>query len=507
MRRFLLGLTVLLLSSGCSQLAWKAADQASFHRVPNRPVPSIEVPEGFRAVVVAEGFNYPSSIAWDDRGDLYVLESHTIPVPLLKPRVLRVTRGGRIERVRLAGPDAPRGKSAVGLAFHDGWLYLSHEEADGGFGVYRVRPAGGAVEPVLRGLPAQGDHDLNYLVFGRDGTLYFGLGSATNSGVVSSHDPVNQKWLAQHPEMADVPCRDLVLTGRAFVDDNALTRQPGDRATTGAFQPYGRSEARRVTGRIPCGAAVYRLRPGERRAELLAWGLRNPVAVALDAAGTLFVGAHGADIRGTRPVLEDPDAVYRVREGAWYGWPDYANGAEPVTDARHQPPREHLAEGQTALEAVIDRAASGLPAPDRSLLVATTETHAALGGMTFLPDAGPFARWAGHLLLSEMGDFKPVTNPVTPEERAGFQVERVDVASGERSVFARNRGSGDSAQPASTLDLTDGFERPVDVKVGPDGLVYVLDYGPLVVSAKGQKAFPKTGKVFRIEPAPGAAER
>jgi glucose/arabinose dehydrogenase len=192
-----------------------------------------------------------------------------------------------------------------------------------------------------------------------------------------------------------------------------------------------------------------------------------------------------------------------VREGAWYGWPDYSAALDPVTEPRHEPPREYLAAGQTALAAVIDRAASGLPAPDKSLLVVTTEPHAALGGMTFLPAEGPFAGWAGQLLLSEMGDFKPVTNPVTPEERAGFQIERVDVRSGERSVFARNRGSGDSAQPASTLDLTDAFERPVDVKVGPDGFVYVLDYGPLIVTPKNQKAFPKTGKVFRIEPEPG----
>ena len=99
----------------------------------------------------------------------------------------------------MTGPDAPSGHSAVGLTFHDGWLYLSHEQADGSFAISRVRPDGGVVEAVVRGMPAQGDHDVNYLVFDADGNLFFGIGSATNSGVVSSHDPVNGKWLAKLP--------------------------------------------------------------------------------------------------------------------------------------------------------------------------------------------------------------------------------------------------------------------------------------------------------------------
>ena len=46
----------------------------------------------------------------------------------------------------------------------------------------------------------------------------------------------------------------------------------------------------------------------------------------------------------------------------------------------------------------------------------------------------------------------------------------------------------------------EGFERPVDVKVGPYGLVYVLDFGVFNPSEKTMKVFPKTGRVYRIEP-------
>jgi glucose/arabinose dehydrogenase len=100
-----------------------------------------------------------------------------------------------------------------------------------------------------------------------------------------------------------------------------------------------------------------------------------------------------------------------------------------------------------------------------------------------------------------MGDFRPVTDPVRPDERAGFDVVAIDLGSGRLESFVRNRGDGDP-QPASALDFENGLERPVDVKVGPDGFVYVLDFG---VFEGGARVLPKTGKVFRVEPVPGTA--
>ena len=484
---------VLLATAGCAKgtLDTRAADQASRYRTGYRPVSAIQVPGGFQAVLAAEGFNYPSSMTWDGAGRLYVLESHTVAIPTLDVKVMRVGQRGELEKVDLRGPGVPTGHVAIGLEFHDGWIYLSHEQEDGRWGISRFRPDTGETEAVLRGLRGDGDHNVNYLVFDRTGALYFGVGSATNSGVVASNDPVNQKWLEKRPQMRDIPCRDLTLAGQKFVDEKGVT--------TGAYQAHGKSDATRVPGEALCTGAIYKLPPGSKTPELVAWGFRNPVAIAIDAKGTLLVGMHGADIRGTRPVLDDPDAIYRVRPGAWYGWPDYSADLLPFTDPRYRPPDQFLAKGHAGVEFVIDHRASGLSAPDRSLLVAATAPHAALGGMTVVPARGPFSRWAGSLLVSEMGDFKPTTDPVKPDERAGFQVESIDLATGRRATFARNRGTG-AAQPASRIDLEEGFERPVDVKVGPDGLVYVLDFGVFNPSEKTMKVFPKTGRVYRIEP-------
>jgi glucose/arabinose dehydrogenase len=491
-------LLVTLALGGCHRLSFRALDQADRFDVEMKPVADIVAPPGFRVVLVATGLNYPSSMAWDERGRLYVLESHSVPIPGLKPRVLRVA-GEEIEPVEWSGPQVPSGDVAVGLAHHDGWFYVSHEESDGSWGISRFRPAGGAVEAFVRGLPPLGDHWINYLAFDRRGALYFGVGSATNSGVVSSGDPVNAKWLEKRPAVRDLPCRDLVLTGQTFEDDDELSGDAGDRATTGAYQAYGQSAATRVTAERWCTGSIYRLRKGATTPELVAWGFRNPVALAFAPDGGLLVGMHGADVRGTRPVASDPDAIYRVREGAWYGWPDFSAALLPLTDGRYQPPAEYLAPGHDRLGFVIDHSASGLEAPDRRLLVATTEPHAALGGMVVVPRRGPFHQWRGKLLLPQMGDFRPVTDPVEPDERAGFDVVAIDLSTGRLESFVRNRGDGDP-QPASALDLEDGLERPVDVKVGPDGLVYVLDFG---VFEDAARVLPKTGKVFRVEPAPG----
>lgn len=449
-----------LLFSGCSyigQIAWQALDQAGRYSARHVVVDDISVPDGYRAVRVVNGLNFPSAFTFDDAGNIYVIESHTVPAPILKPRIVRIGSDGRVSRVI-----GLEGDTAIGLTFHDGWLYFSHEQKDGTFDISRVRPSGGAIETVVHGVPVQGDHDVNHLAFDGDGTLWFGVGSATNSGVVAKDDPVNQKWLKLHPDAHDIPCHDVTLTGRTFHDAAG---------TTGAFQALGKSDAHTIRGAAMCTSALYRLKPGSTTPELVAWGFRNPVALALDRDGTLLVGMHGADVRSTRPIKDDPDSVLRVRAGTWYGWPDFNAALQPLPDP------------------LIDLQASGLTAPDRALVVATTEPHAALSGMTMLAD--------GQLLVAEMGDFRPMTDP-NVNEHSGFQVERIDPRSGAIAPVYRNGSPGD-ALPASTLDLRNGFERPVDVRVGPDGLVYVLDFGAFVTTGGQPKAMPKTGKLFRIE--------
>lgn len=486
-----------LLGAGC--LAVGSRKQARRHRSLERAVPAIATPAGTRAILVAQGFTYPSAFDFDAEGNLYVLESHTVPIPLLKPRIVRVDEEGEFRELKLEGDDAPSGTQAVGLTHHDGWLYVSHEEKDATWGISRVRPQGGRVEAVVRGVPSRGDHWPNYLAFGPDGSLFYGVGSATNSGVISSHDAVNLKWLKKRPEVHDVACADIVLTGETFLDRDEIGPDVGEEVATGAYQPYRQHRARGAKGASPCTSSLYRLAPGSRTPELWAWGFRNPVGVAVSPDGEVFVAMQGADIRGTRPIRDDPDSILRVRKGSWLGWPDHSAALVPYSDPRHLPEARFLAKGKAAHRPLIDRAASGLPEPDRAALVAATTPHAAVCGMVHARGlTGALARLNGKLLVAEMGDFRPVTDPEKPEGRDGFLVAAVDPRSGATEVIARNAGHG-PPRPASDLKLADGLERPVDVRVGADGALYVLDFGVFVATEGSGKVLPKTGKLFRIE--------
>jgi glucose/arabinose dehydrogenase len=72
--------------------------------------------------------------------------------------------------------------------------------------------------------------------------------------------------------------------------------------------------------------------------EVYAWGLRNPFGVMWSPDGKLYAADLGFDERGSRPIGNAPDAIWEVKQGAWYGWPDYAAGI-PVTDPRFKPSR------------------------------------------------------------------------------------------------------------------------------------------------------------------------
>src|SRR3954452_7094962 len=84
----------------------------------------------------------------------------------------------------------------------------------------RISPTG-EVQDIVTNLPGKGDHQANYPVVGPDGKLYFGVGSATNSGVVDA-DNAAYEWLPKFPASCDVPAQDITLVGRNYEYQNVL---------------------------------------------------------------------------------------------------------------------------------------------------------------------------------------------------------------------------------------------------------------------------------------------
>jgi glucose/arabinose dehydrogenase len=375
-----------------------------------------------------------------------------------------------------------------GVVFHDGAFYVADGGEKNGGRILRITPDG-KVTPVVEGLPSLGDHHTDGPAVSSDGWLYFGQGTATNSGVVGT-DNYDFGWLPRHPEFHDVPCKDVRLAGQNFTSDNPLTPETGDKATTGAFLPFGtRSTAGQVIpGKVPCSGAVFRVRPEGGTPELVAWGFRNPFSLAFSPDGQLYLTENGYDQRGSRPVFGAPDVLWRVEPGAWYGWPDHSMGVSLRDGQFHQgsnPP----------LEPVLAEAPGTPPQPSAILGV-----HASANGFDFSRSEA-FGH-TGEAFVALFGDMAPKVGKVLGP--VGFKVVRVDPATGRQEDFAVNRrGKG----PASKVG-GGGLERPVAVRFDPAGeALYVVDFGVMTLGPQGPMPRQKTGVLWKITRSGAAARR
>lgn len=81
---------------------------------------------------------------------------------------------------------------------------------------------GAAVRDLVTGLPSSGDHDDNQLTAGRDGNIYFGQGTGTNSGVVGLDNVFPYLWLTFWPDVHDIPARDVRVSDQTFTTPDPL---------------------------------------------------------------------------------------------------------------------------------------------------------------------------------------------------------------------------------------------------------------------------------------------
>src|SRR5579859_4880119 len=169
-----------------------------------------ELEAGFRLERLLGGLTFPTSVAFDDAGRVYVVDGGFAYGPTFTPaRILRLpaewqpgTDGADAAEVaEVVGGEGLVGP-VTGIAFHDGQLYVAHRER------VSIVEEGGTLRDVLVGLPSLGDYQNNKLAFGPDGKLYFGQGTATNSGVVGL-DNHRYGWLRRNPAFCDIPAYDV----------------------------------------------------------------------------------------------------------------------------------------------------------------------------------------------------------------------------------------------------------------------------------------------------------
>jgi glucose/arabinose dehydrogenase len=421
-------------------------------------------------------------MAWAPNGDLYVVDSgfggFGADAPAQPIEIFKVSPSGQSTKV-FSTVDHPGAlmPTALGIAVQDDDHIYVNDGAGTAKGALKRLHRDGSIETIvdLSSVDA-GDHNNDHIIFGKDGKLYWGEGSATNSGVVGN----DNGWSKANPKFSDIPCKDVMLSGANWTttDKNAvLSSDTSKTVVTGPFLPFGTAATpgQVIKGQLPCTSSILRANPDGSGLEMVAWGFRNPYALQWTPddhplKGAMVVLQNGADVRGTRPIENDADDMFVVCNQCWYGWPDSFDEV-PVEEPRFTPTNDTNSARSTA---------STFWSPDRSQAVSAIahfEKGTSADGLDFsTSDTFGFKHSAFVALFGPLrfgGQSTPAYFPGSNIERVEFKTVEGQFSGTQTSVFATNRVPG----PASGSQ-TNAFEHPVDIKFSADGkTLYVLDLG------------------------------
>jgi glucose/arabinose dehydrogenase len=470
--------------------------------------PLVKLPEGYKIEKVVGGLSFPTSLTWDKEGKMYVIEAGGGFLPEPPPaRILQVEMGKAREVVNLSskGVIAP----VVGFTYYNNNFYITHRSADLTGAVSRVAMSGGAVSEILTGfLDSQSEHPLNDIKMGPDGRMYLATGPAANSAVVGMD---LAPFVMRSPGLHTTTAKDLVMLGKNFKTADFRTMNDlTDTVLTGAYVPFGTptTKGQVIKGTSKPGGAIVSFDPANAEGTLqtYAFGLRNVIGLTWNKEGKMYAAVNGYDVRGSRPVKDIADATYEVKKDTWYGWPDYSATLDPLTNSLFEVPDSLQAmvvvdgkpQGKN-LGFVIDHAASGLTPPDKSLIAGLHTFHSSPSLLDVAPTS--WGEYAGQLFIAEWGDLAPPTDP-TEKKKIGYQIVRVNPQTKQVTPFVSNHTSG----PASMSGAKgQGLERPFDVKFGPDGAMYIVDYGQVNINMartkEGREPYeyiPNTGIIWKV---------
>src|SRR5688572_5340083 len=147
------------------------------------------VPAGYKVEIFMKDLIWPSSIEFDNSGNIYVAEAgYVYGDPFAPAKILRITPAGQISRYA-EGFNGP----ITDILWYQDILYVSHR------GKISTVAKDGNIKDIVTDLPSHGDHFNNQMTVGPDNKIYFGQGTATNSGVVGLDNAYPYVWLLLHP--------------------------------------------------------------------------------------------------------------------------------------------------------------------------------------------------------------------------------------------------------------------------------------------------------------------
>jgi hypothetical protein len=498
--------------------------------------PSINLPPGFTASVFASGLNMPTGIAFLGNASsfqVFVLESgHGLPSVCndetlwpggvfdvnnpFTPDILVFNQNGKKIRGPLGKPTSNGGGfqpsgPAIDIAFvngpQGGRLFASdsnqsthqHNGNDNSSRIITVNPMTGQITPFITNLPT-GDHPTEQLAF-KGGWIYWSQGSTTNSGVVGLDNGSGQN-------QSDIPCQDITLSNNVFASGGGQftsgyspfnTQNPG-----GTIKAFFNSFTGQVRQGV-CDGAVLRAPLNNSTAiEPFSWGYRNGYAIRFPPPGHpldggILVGMDGADERGARPSNNAPDELHLGRQNPdgspdYHGWPDRYGGL-PTSQAVYNPvggPSDDVCPPPFSQPTCLANLIAANAIPIRDVLafppqqitgpLANEGADSSFTGIDFVPDAfviDPVR--PGAALYSLEGDFGfSAPNATSPAPEIGHEVKLINfnqVPGSPLAVRIQNFARNSTGDQAFIVDNTNAFNRPLNVRFGPDGCAYVPDFG------------------------------
>jgi hypothetical protein len=486
----------------------------------------IVVPDGFKVSVFAKGLNFPTGIAFrgnSQKFEVYILESGGIPTSRCNdpvawqasgqpgrnpftPDILVLDRAGAVLRMIGKATDATTGGAGtfppsgpvIDIAFERGFGGGRLFATEGSVGtIATVDPTTGKITPLIAGVP------VGQLAF-REGWIYWGAGAMTNNAVISRS--------GLQSGAVDIPCQDITLSDNVFAS--------GDGVFTSGYSRFGQQNKggtvpafyNGTTGNVRtgvCSGAVLRARlHNPNIIEPFSWGYRNGYAIRFapdehPLAGGLLVGEDGADEDGARPANNVPESLHLARQNPdgspdFHGWPDRF-GFLPSNQAVFNPvgaPLDDLCVADpsnppsmctpASLQQILTEAAPvrdvlAFPPQPITSPLAIEATNSSFTGIDFVPDS--FARGAvrrGAALYSLEGDFGfSAANASPPAPEVGHEVKLInfDRRDDKPLTLELRRFAHNATFEQAFVDGIAGFNRPTNVRFGPDGCAYVADYG------------------------------
>ena len=430
---------------------------------------------GYTIEPVVWNLTAPDSLTFDDSGNMYLGEAGYPFTDLPQvPRILKVTPNGNISILVDTNLSSP----IVDVVFYNEMLYVSHKSK-----ISTIDITNGTVKDIIVGLPGNGDHQSNQIAFGHDAKrLYVCIGTATNSGVIGE-DNYRNGWLAESPNVQEIPGKNIELTGQNFVTPNPLTAKPNDNATTGAFVPFNTStyKGQIVPGNIKCNGCILSANLDGTDLKL---ELRTPSGIAFNEEGRLFAVDHGSDERGSRPIANDNDKFHEIKinetgsNAAFYGWPNFFGNAEPVTDPKFQSKR-----GVGEQDKLLQFLMQNHPKVEKPLAL-FKPPHTSAIQMAFANESFGFA---GESFVAQFGTNAPISRPLPPPGTIiGQNIVHVNIDNKTISDFL------------TLNEVTTAF-RPTDVVFNQNGTdLFVVDWGNVIYPPG--KTIPNSGVVWKITP-------